>query len=98
MRPLLKWMGNRTCQCGLTVRRRIMNEYRLITFCKRTNAFFSGEEGKATSLDVDFLGSDPKLAKLMDGWEPINFQLTRDGELTYMSVLLRINQVPEGLA
>ena len=74
-----------------------MNEYRLITFCNESGKFFSGIAGNATKLDIDFLGSLPEVAQAMDGWEPISFQLIPQNELTYLSILLRINQVPENL-
>ncbi len=75
-----------------------MYEYRLMTFCQESRKFFSGTNGEATRLDVDFLKSDPDLAKAMDGWEPVSFQLIPSGDLTYLSILLRINQVPDSLA
>lgn len=76
-----------------------MNEYRLVTFCNKTEAFLPYDPGTATRLDIDFLGSVPELAQSMDGWEPIGFQVIPSGDVTYLSVMLRIeNKYPDTAA
>lgn len=73
------------------------HEYRFVTFAQPAGGFFSGEVGKTTSLTVDFLSSVPELSEQMDGWEPISFQLTPAGDLTYLTVMLRLeHKIPDG--
>lgn len=74
------------------------NEYRVVTFAQPTASVFSGEPGTATVLTVDFLESVPELSKQMDGWEPIGFQLVPAGDLTYLSVMLKLSYgVPDDI-
>lgn len=52
----------------------------------------------ARSATLDFLGSVPELAKQMDGWEPVGFQLLPQGETTYIAVMLKQSlTVPDSL-
>lgn len=74
------------------------NEYRLVTFCVESQQLFSGEVGVVRSATLDFLGSVPELAKQMDGWEPVGFQLLPQGETTYIAVMLKQSlTVPDSL-
>lgn len=66
-----------------------MTEYRFVTFTQPTSRVFPTEAGTVGVLTVDFLDSVPQLAEHMDGWEPVNFQVVPNGELTYLTVLLR---------
>lgn len=73
-------------------------EYRFVTFAQPTGSLFGEEAGRTTSLTVDFLSSVPELSGQMDGWEPISFQLTPAGDLTYLTVMLRLgHKIPDGV-
>nr|DAL64874.1 MAG TPA_asm: hypothetical protein [Caudoviricetes sp.] len=73
-------------------------EYRFVTFAQPTGSFFGEEAGRTTSLTVDFLSSVPELSGQMDGWEPISFQLMPAGDLTYLTVMLRLeHKIPDGV-
>lgn len=64
-------------------------EYRVVTFTQPTSAFFGANVGEVNVQTVDFLNSAPQLGQMMDGWEPISFQLIPNGKLTYLSIMLK---------
>ena len=73
-----------------------MIEYRVVTFAHPSGAFFPAETGTVSVQTVDFVGSHPALAGYVDGWEPVSFQLVPNGEITYLSILLRTSlEVPD---
>lgn len=71
-------------------------EYRVVTFTQPTSAFFRANVGDVKIQTVDFLNSPQQLGKMMDGWEPVSFQLIPNGELTYLSIMLKYaHEVPD---
>jgi hypothetical protein len=66
-----------------------MTEYRVVTFTQPTRKFFAESVGAVSVQTLDFAGSIPELAEHMDGWEAVNFQLIPNGEVTYLSILLK---------
>lgn len=75
-------------------------EYRLISICKPTEFWFgSGNDSEIHHSTIDFAGSNPELAEVMDGWEVISHQMVPAGEVTFLTLMLRTTAgVPDNLA
>lgn len=74
-----------------------MTEYRLVSFTQPSDAVFHPEVGSVKVLTVGFNDSLPQLAEMMDGWEPVSYQLVPQGDITYLTILLKTEVSVPGL-